>query len=327
MTKYVINGGKELRGEIEISGGKNAAVAIIQASLLVDGVCHIENIPQISDVMLLLKIIESMGAEIKTVDSHTLDIDCTHIRTLYSPHELMRKIRASYYLIGAMLGRFGHAEATMPGGCDFGVRPIDQHIKGFTAMGAVVDVRNGLVFADVPGGRPRDGETPVSTFKYVPEVEEEDEPELKWEPIYSSFEEEVPAAAAEAEHKSNRRRRQRKPRQQHKEHGEQHSEAKPRTEAHKEKGEAQKSAKPQKKNQARAKTVKVEAKVQNAEGAKQAHKHRPAKDKPAAKNTGPAENSTPKEKGEGSARRNKRWNHYRGKGKGKGAAQNKAPQQ
>ena len=182
-------------------------------------------------------------------------------------------------------------------------------------------------FCTVPGGRPRDGETPVSTFKYVPEVEEEDEPELKWEPIYSSFEEEVPAAAAEAEHKSNRRRRQRKPRQQHKEHGEQHSEAKPRTEAHKEKGEAQKSAKPQKKNQARAKTVKVEAKVQNAEGAKQAHKHRPAKDKPAAKNTGPAENSTPKEKGEGSARRNKRWNHYRGKGKGKGAAQNKAPQQ
>jgi len=183
-------------------------------------------------------------------------------------------------------------------------------------------------FCTVPGGRPRDGETPVSTFKYVPEVEEEAEPELKWEPIYSSFEEEVPAAAAETEHKSNRRRRQRKPRQQPKEHGEQqHSEAKPKTEAHREKGEAQKSAKPQKKNQARAKTVKVEAKVQNAEGAKQAHKDRPAKDKPAAKNTGPAENSAPKEKGEGSTRRNKRWNHYRGKGKGKGAAQNKAPQQ
>ena len=182
-------------------------------------------------------------------------------------------------------------------------------------------------FCTVPGGRPRDGETPVSTFKYVPEVEEEDEPELKWEPIYSSFEEEVPAAATEAEHKSNRRRRQRKPRQQHKERGEQHSEAKPRTEAHKEKGEAQKSAKPQKKNQARAKTVKVEAKVQNAEGAKQAHKDRPAKEKPAAKNANPAENSAPKEKGEGSARRNKRWNHYRGKGKGKSAAQNKAPQQ
>ena len=182
-------------------------------------------------------------------------------------------------------------------------------------------------FCTVPGGRPRDGETPVSTFKYVPEVEEEVEPEVKWEPIYSSFEEEAPAAAAETEHKSNRRRRQRKPRQQAKENNEQQMEPKAKNDAHKEKGEAQKSAKPQKKNQQRAKTVKVEAKVQNSNGAKQPAKDRPAKEKPAAKNAKPAESAAVKEKAEGGARRNKRWNHYRGKGKGKGAGQNKPTQQ
>ena len=172
-------------------------------------------------------------------------------------------------------------------------------------------------FCTVPGGRPKDGETPVSTFKYVPEPEEEEEPELKWEPVYSSPEEEsIPAA--EAEHKSNRRRRQRKPRQQ----GEQRSETKVKSEPQKEKAEPAKAAKPQKKQQPRAKTVKVEAKLQNAEGAKQ-----PRKEKGAVKAPAQAENAAAKEKGEGTARRSKRWNHYRGKGKAKGAAHNKAPQQ
>lgn len=153
MTEYIIRGGKPLYGEIEISGAKNAAVAIIPAALLVDGVCRIENIPQISDVTLFLNILKTMGADIRTVNKHTMDIDCRGINTGEGPGELMRSIRASYYLIGAMLGRFGHARGAMPGGCDFGVRPIDQHIKGFRAMGAEVDVMDGMIIADTSEGR------------------------------------------------------------------------------------------------------------------------------------------------------------------------------
>ena len=141
MTKYVIHGGKPLFGEIDISGAKNAAVAIIPAALLVDGVCRIENIPQISDVTLILNILQELGADVRTVNRTTVDVDCSHIRNARVPEELARKIRASYYLIGALLGRFGSAEVPPPGGCDFGGRPIDQHIKGFVAMGADVDVR------------------------------------------------------------------------------------------------------------------------------------------------------------------------------------------
>ena len=153
MTKYIIHGGKPLKGEISISGAKNAAVAIIPATLLVDGVCRIENIPQISDVTLLLKILEQHGANIKTINKHTMDIDCSNISRIGTAFDLMRQIRASYYLVGAMLGRFGRAEVSMPGGCDLGVRPIDQHIKGFTAMGAEVEIRNGIIYAHVPRGR------------------------------------------------------------------------------------------------------------------------------------------------------------------------------
>jgi len=153
LTKYIIHGGRPLHGEISVSGAKNAAVAIIPATLLVDGVCRIENIPQISDVTLLLKILEQHGADIKTINKHTMDIDCSNILRRGTAFDLMRQIRASYYLIGAMLGRFGKAEVSMPGGCDLGVRPIDQHIKGFTAMGAEVEVRNGIIYANVPGGR------------------------------------------------------------------------------------------------------------------------------------------------------------------------------
>jgi len=152
MTEYIIRGGKPLYGEIEISGAKNAAVAIIPAALLVDGVCRIENIPQISDVTLFLNILKTMGADIRTVNKHTMDIDCRGINTGEGPGELMRSIRASYYLIGAMLGRFGYARGAMPGGCDFGVRPIDQHIKGFKAMGANVDVMDGMIIADTTEG-------------------------------------------------------------------------------------------------------------------------------------------------------------------------------
>ncbi|NLM83632.1 MAG: UDP-N-acetylglucosamine 1-carboxyvinyltransferase [Clostridiales bacterium] len=154
MTKYVINGGRPLTGTVTISGAKNAAVAIIPAALLVDGVCRIENIPEISDVTMLLNIVEQIGAEVRVVNRHTIDIDSSRVQTTDATFSLMRRIRASYYLIGALLGRFGRANVAMPGGCNFGgVRPIDQHIKGFTAMGATVNVQNGIVMAHTPNGR------------------------------------------------------------------------------------------------------------------------------------------------------------------------------
>ena len=153
MEKYVIKGGNPLQGEVEISGAKNAAVAIIPAALMVDGVCRIENIPEISDTDMLLKILHSLGAEIRMLNRSTIEIDSSNVRFGDAPFDLMRKIRASYYFIGAMLSRFGQAKTTMPGGCNFGVRPIDQHIKGFSALGAEIDVRNGFIYADAPGGR------------------------------------------------------------------------------------------------------------------------------------------------------------------------------
>jgi UDP-N-acetylglucosamine 1-carboxyvinyltransferase len=151
----LIRGGNPLFGEVEISGAKNAAVAIIPASLLVEGVCRIENIPQISDVTLCLKILEELGAGIRFLNPHTVEIDSTHIRSNRTSYELARKIRASYYLIGSLLGRFGQAEVAMPGGCNFGVRPIDQHVKGFTAMGAKVVVEGGFIHASTDTGRLR----------------------------------------------------------------------------------------------------------------------------------------------------------------------------
>ena len=149
----MIRGGKPLFGEVEISGAKNAAVAIIPAALLVDGVCRIENIPQISDVTLCLRILENLGAGIRAVNPHTVEIDCTRIHSTRTSYELARKIRASYYLIGSLLGRFGQAEVAMPGGCNFGVRPIDQHVKGFTALGAKVVVEGGFIHASTETGR------------------------------------------------------------------------------------------------------------------------------------------------------------------------------
>ena len=153
MTKYIVQGGQPLFGEVRISGAKNAAVAIIPAALLVDGVCRIENIPQISDVTALLKILEQLGAKIRFLNRSDVEIDCRRITTTQVSQELAHKIRASYYLIGALLGRFGEAEVSMPGGCNFGgVRPIDQHVKGFVAMGA--EVREGdFICAKANGGR------------------------------------------------------------------------------------------------------------------------------------------------------------------------------
>ena len=153
MDQYIIHGGTTLRGEVEISGAKNAAVAIIPAALLVKGVCRIENIPQISDTDTLLTILVELGARVSYINKNTIEIDCSNARCQDAPFELMRRIRASYYLIGSMLGRFGSAKTTMPGGCNFGVRPIDQHIKGMRALGADVNVEGGFVYADALDGR------------------------------------------------------------------------------------------------------------------------------------------------------------------------------
>ena len=149
----MIRGGRELYGEITVSGAKNAAVAIIPAALLVDGVCRIENIPQISDVTLFFSILEELGARVRVLNRHAIEIDCRAIHSTRPSYDLARRIRASYYLLGALLGRFGQATVAMPGGCNFGVRPIDQHIKGFTTMGADVSVEGGFIHTAARSGR------------------------------------------------------------------------------------------------------------------------------------------------------------------------------
>ena len=149
----MIRGGRRLFGEVTVSGAKNAAVAIIPAALLVDGVCRIENIPQISDVTLFFSILEELGAKVRVLNSHAIEIDCHAIHSTRPSYDLARRIRASYYLLGALLGRFGQATVAMPGGCNFGVRPIDQHIKGFTTMGAEVSVEGGFIHTAAKNGR------------------------------------------------------------------------------------------------------------------------------------------------------------------------------
>jgi len=152
LNQYLIRGGHPLFGEITVSGAKNAAVAIIPAALLVDGVCRIENVPQISDVTLFFNILEELGAKVRVLNRHAVEIDCRAIRSTTPSYELARRIRASYYLLGALLGRFGKATVAMPGGCNFGVRPIDQHVKGFRLMGADV-TEGGLIQAVAKDGR------------------------------------------------------------------------------------------------------------------------------------------------------------------------------
>lgn len=151
LTKYVIYGGKKLHGEITISGAKNAAVAIIPAALLVDGVCRIENIPEIRDVTLMLDLLRDLGADVKLINRNCVEINAAKIRTTRAHYDMARMIRASYYLIGALLGRFGSAQVALPGGCNLGDRPIDQHTKAFKLLGANVDVQNGYVFAESLG--------------------------------------------------------------------------------------------------------------------------------------------------------------------------------
>jgi len=147
LENFVISGGYELFGEVNISGAKNAAVAIIPAAILANDIVRIENIPKISDVSLIIKILDCMGASVKLINSDTIEVDSRALQNKSVPYELASHFRASYYLIGAMLGRFKSAEVAMPGGCDFGTRPIDLHIKGFKMLGADVNVVNGMVCA------------------------------------------------------------------------------------------------------------------------------------------------------------------------------------
>ena len=147
MEKLVITGGTPLKGEVVISGAKNAAVAIIPATLLVNGICTIENLPNISDVKLYCDILKDLGAIVTWNSEHEVTIDTRKIDSHKTPLDVTRKFRASYYLIGALLGRCKHAIVGSPGGCNLGARPIDQHIKGFEALGATVDVSNGNIAA------------------------------------------------------------------------------------------------------------------------------------------------------------------------------------
>lgn len=152
MENIIINGGNKLSGTIEVSGMKNAAVAVILSCLLIKDKCTLENLPDISDVRTSFKILESMGAIVKRHSPTVISVDCTHCKCGTSPYDLVRKMRASYYLIGAELGRFHRASVGCPGGCDFGIRPIDQHIKGFESLGAKVSVEGGYVEAVAENG-------------------------------------------------------------------------------------------------------------------------------------------------------------------------------
>lgn len=149
MEKFVINGGNKLFGEVSISGAKNAAVAIIPAVILCDEPCRIENIPNISDVTLIANILQKMGAIVNRVDNFTLDIDPRPLNTYVAIGDDVRGMRASYYLLGALLGRFHNAKVALPGGCNFGVRPIDQHLKGFQLMGAKNELINGAIIESI----------------------------------------------------------------------------------------------------------------------------------------------------------------------------------
>ena len=147
MEKLVIHGGNRLFGEVEISGAKNAAVAIIPATLLAQDVCRLENIPNISDVSCMVKILSQMGAEVKYINKHTIEINTKSVNSYIVPHEMTKQLRASYYLIGALLGRYNRAKVALPGGCNFGVRPIDLHIRGFELLGATAVVENAMINA------------------------------------------------------------------------------------------------------------------------------------------------------------------------------------
>lgn len=148
MEQYIIKGGNPLVGEVEIGGAKNAALAILAAAIMTDETVTIENLPDVRDVNVLLQAIEGIGAQVERVNKHTVKINGSTIEDLSIDYEFIKKIRASYYLLGALLGKYKKAEVALPGGCNIGSRPIDQHIKGFRALGAEVKIEHGLILAE-----------------------------------------------------------------------------------------------------------------------------------------------------------------------------------
>ncbi|MEA4889522.1 MAG: UDP-N-acetylglucosamine 1-carboxyvinyltransferase [Clostridiaceae bacterium] len=150
MASYIIRGGNRLIGDVTISGSKNAALGIISAAMLLDGPCKIENIPDIADINVMIEICKGLGAQIRRDAEGTLFIDPCTIQTYEATHDKVRTIRGSYYLLGALLGRFNKASIFMPGGCNFGTRPIDQHMKGFEALGANVVIEYGKISVEAP---------------------------------------------------------------------------------------------------------------------------------------------------------------------------------
>ena len=147
MAQYVIRGGTPLVGEVEIGGAKNAALGILAASIMTDETVIIENVPDVRDTTVLLEAMEGIGVQVHRTDRHTVKINGSNVRNVNIEYELIKKIRASYYLVGALLGKYREAEVPLPGGCNIGSRPIDQHIKGFRALGAEVDVEHGVIHA------------------------------------------------------------------------------------------------------------------------------------------------------------------------------------
>ena len=156
MEKFVINGGNALCGTVDISGAKNAAVAIIPATILIEDECIIENVPDIQDVRIILDILSSLGAKVEKINANTVKIDASTLNTYIAEKEMASKMRASYYLLGALCGRFKKAAVPPPGGCNFGIRPIDQHIKGFEALNCKVEIKHGSINVDgenIKGGQ------------------------------------------------------------------------------------------------------------------------------------------------------------------------------
>ena len=165
LSKYIVNGGTPLKGEVNVSGSKNASVAIIPAVMLSDGICRLENVPDISDTATELSILYDLGADIKMINRTTYEIDPRGIRFDIIPHEKTKVMRGSYYFIGAMLGRFGKAKVALPGGCNFGVRPIDQHIKGFEALGCDVTLEHGLINVEMQMKHGKSGDMFLGTHR------------------------------------------------------------------------------------------------------------------------------------------------------------------
>lgn len=143
MEQYIVKGGNPLVGEVEIGGAKNAALPIISAAIMTDETVTLENLPDVNDVNVLLEAIGKIGAQVERVDRHTVKINGSTIQDCSVDYDYIKKIRASYYLLGALLGKYKHAEVPLPGGCNIGSRPIDLHLKGFRAIGAKVEIRHG----------------------------------------------------------------------------------------------------------------------------------------------------------------------------------------